>query len=84
MNPDKYLRIPLTELTNPNKKGPLMVYKDRWWRVDENGNALFYETVNSPQCNMHKEIVERVLPLPGTTIQFVPWVWVQFNIRDYT
>lgn len=60
----KFQRVPLADLTNPQKRGPLMTYQDHWWAVDDEGNAFFYEgKTYSPQCNTNRLIVERHLAM---------------------
>lgn len=83
----KFQRMPLAELTNPHKRGPLMVYQDHWWAVDDQENVFFYKGKSySPQCNVNRQIVERCLGAAGlaTNVVFVPWAWVKFDINDYT
>lgn len=81
----EWARVPLAELTNPRKCGPLMTYQDHWWAVDENNNVFFFRGKSySPQCNTNRLIVERHLAQGlATRAEFVPWAWVQFNISDY-
>lgn len=82
---DRFTRVPLSELTNPRKRGPLMVYQDHWWAVDDEDNGLFFDGNSySPQCNTVKEIVERHLAKGiETRAVLVPWAWVPFSISDY-
>jgi len=85
LKPEDFQRVPLNELTNPKKTGPLMCYKDHWWAVDENGCVMFYKGKSySPQCNVNKSIVDRHLA-PGVAVKsvFVWWAWVPFSISDY-
>lgn len=81
----KFQRIPLSELTNPRKRGPLMTYQDHWWAVDENDNVFFFKGKSySPQCNTDRRVVEsRLAQGLATGAVFVPWAWVQFDISDY-
>lgn len=78
-----FTAVPLASLTNPNKQGPLWVYKDYYWALDEENNAFFFKG-KYPQCNQNEEIVKRLM-LSRTAMQaiFVPWAWVQFDLRDY-
>ena len=82
----KFTAVPVTDLINPRKHGPLMVYKDYYWAVDEQGNAFFYKGKSySPQCNVNKTIVERHLANGlSTHAEFLPWAYVQFSISDYS
>ena len=85
----KFTRVPLRELTNPQKSGPLMVYKDHWWAMDVDENVFFYKGKSySPQCNVNKVIVERHLAFENGVAQaekakFVPWAYVPFKMSDY-
>lgn len=81
----KFHRVPLADLTNPEKSGPLMVYQDHWWAVDDEDNAFFFKGKSySPQCNINRLIVERHLAMGlATRVVFVPWAWVKFSISDY-
>lgn len=83
---DKFARMPLSELANPQKQGPLMVYQDHWWAADDAGNAFFFKGKSySPQCNVNRLIVERHLASGlATHPEFLPWAYVQFDIQDYT
>jgi len=44
----KFQRVPLADLTNPQKRGPLMTYQDHWWAVDDEDNVFFYK--GEPLC----------------------------------
>jgi hypothetical protein len=81
----KFQRVPLADLTNPQKSGPLMVYQDHWWVVDDEDNVFFYKGKSySPQCNINRLIVERHLVIGLVTrAVLVPWAWVKFDISDY-
>jgi hypothetical protein len=61
MNAADFIRMPIVELVNPEKRGPLNVYQNYWWVIDENDNAMFFKSHISPQCNLNKLVVERVL-----------------------
>ena len=82
----KFSRMQLSDLVNPKKRGPLMVYQDHWWAVDGEGNVFFFKGKSySPQCNSNRIIVDRHLAQGlATHAEFVPWAYVQFDIRDYT
>lgn len=81
----KFQRVPLADLTNPQKRGPLMTYQDHWWAVDDEDNVFFYKGKSySPQCNTNRLIVERHLAAGlATRAVLVPWAWVKFDISDY-
>ncbi len=84
---ENWLRMHLAALENPQKQGPLMVYRDRWWALDENGNAMFFKSWTSPQCYTNRQIVERFnanrVAWKCSEVVFVPWAYVRFNISDY-
>jgi hypothetical protein len=79
----------LAELTNPEKTGVIEVYKNHWWSLDKNGDALIYISgngkANSPQCNVNKSIVERLMQREGIDygIVFIPWAYLNIRISDY-
>lgn len=85
MKSTDFSKIPLSELINPKKGGPLMVYKDHWWAMDDEDNVFFFRGKSySPQCNVNKRIVEHHLANGlATHAEFIPWAYVQFNIGDY-
>lgn len=82
----RWLRMPLAELTNPHKHGPLMTYQDHWWALDEQDNVLFFKTFTSPQCNANRALIERICQGQDSgyvRAVLVPWGFVKFNISDY-
>lgn len=81
----KFTAVPVADLINPQKHGPLMVYQDHYWAVDGKGNTFFFKGKSySPQCNVNRLIVERHLANGmATHAEFLPWAYVQFNMRDY-
>ena len=81
----KFARVPLAELANPQKLGPLMVYQDHWWASDDDGNGFFFKGKSySPQCNVNRLIVERHLAQGlATHAVLLPWAYVKFDISDY-
>ena len=81
-----FTRMPLAELTNPKKCGPLKTYQDHWWAVDDEENVFFFKGKSySPQCNSNRLVVARHLAQGlATHAVLVPWAWVKFNISDYT
>ena len=82
----RFVRVPLAHLADPQKSGPLMVYRDHWWASDDEGNAFFFDGKSySPQCNVNRLIVERHLASGlATHAVLLPWAYVQFSISDYT
>jgi hypothetical protein len=81
----KFSRVPLADIANPQKQGPLMVYRDHWWAADDEENGFFFKGKSySPQCNTNRLIVERHLAQGlATKAVLLPWAYVQFNISDY-
>ncbi len=86
-NTDRWSRVPLADLENPRKSGPLMVYRDHWWALDAQDNVLFFHGKSySPQCNTNRELVERHgrgQDYGFSRAVLVPWAYVQFSIGDY-
>ena len=85
MKSNDFSKMQLSDLTNSQKQGPLMVYKDHYWAVDSENNVFFFRGKSySPQCNVNKLIVERHLANGlATKAVFVPWAFVKFDIGDY-
>ena len=83
----RWSRVPLEELENPRKRGPLMVYQDHWWALDDQDNVLFFKGKSySPQCNVNRQLVERHAAASDygfARAVLVPWAYVSFNISDY-
>ena len=83
---ESFKRVPLSEITSPEKPGPLWTYRDHWWAVTADDCVLLYvhRGSNSPQCNTNKLIVERHLNYPEpTTPRFLPWAYLQFSLSEY-
>lgn len=82
----RFKKVPLAEITSPEKPGPLWPLKDRWWAVTQDDCVLIYvhRGSNSPQCNANRAIVER-MQYSGepTTPKFLPWAYHQFNLSEY-
>jgi hypothetical protein len=83
----KFRRIPLAEICSAEKPGPLWTYKDHWWAVTEDDCVLIYthRGSNSPQCNVHRTVVERLMcgDRMGLRAQLLPWAYLKFDLRDY-
>jgi hypothetical protein len=82
----RFKKVPLSEITSPEKAGPLWTFKDHWWSVTEDRCVLIYthRGANSPQCNQNRAIAERILcPSIPTTPQLLPWAYLQFSISEY-
>lgn len=77
---EDFVRMPLAELTTP--RDGAQVYKDRWWAMTEQGEALFYKSYSHPQCNSARSIAERLAPMKNH-IEFVPLAFVPIIWADY-
>lgn len=75
----KWIKVSVDDLTTPKPgricKGPA------WWAITDDGFALFYKSMSSPQCNADKRIVERVRP--DCTPRFIEMAFVDHNCGDY-
>ena len=84
--PGDWIKVPLDELTTP-KGGLCQVYKDRWWSLEKAGNAVFYKSMHSPQCNQNKALVDRLMTVERGyevgEVVFIPWAFVRVNASDY-
>jgi hypothetical protein len=79
---ERYKRWPLSKLTTP-KSGLLHCITDHWWAVTDKDEVLFFRNLfQSPQCNLNKEIVDRLCPA-GTTPRFVPVAFYPIDPSDY-
>ena len=59
---DKFVKVPMSELTSVNGGGYYFIYHNMYWAITDDNELLFYrKKYVSPQCNSSKEIVERVL-----------------------
>jgi hypothetical protein len=84
--PERFKKVPLAEITSPEKSGFLRVIKDHWWAVTSDDCVLIYthRGSNSPQCNVNRAIVERVLcPQLQTGVKFLPFAYLKIDPRDY-
>ena len=82
----RFKKVPVAEITSAEKPGPLRVIRDHWWAVTSDDCVLIYthRGSNSPQCNTNRAIVERVLcPSLQHGVKFLPWAYLQFDIREY-
>lgn len=82
----RFKKVPLAEITSPEKTGPLWPYRDHWWAVTDDDCVLIYthRGSNSPQCNINRLIVDRCLNYPyPTTARFLPWAYLQFSLSEY-
>ena len=81
-----FKKVPLAEITSPEKSGPLWTYKDHWWAVTADGCVLIYTRrgANSPQCNTNRAIVERIhYEGEPTTPKLLPWAYLKFDLSEY-
>ena len=80
----RFRRVALNDLQTP--KDGRLVYTNRWWAVTSEGEALFYcgenRRSNSPQCNVNREIVERMCP-EGCRAIHVPIAYLDHDCHDY-
>lgn len=84
--PSRFKKVPVAEITSPEKRGPLWPYKDYWWAVTADDCVLIYthRGANSPQCNTNRAIVERHLNYPEpTTAKLLPWAYLPFSLSEY-
>ena len=82
---DPWIRVPVADMAAP-KGGLHMIYVNRWWVVDKDGNLLFYKSMHSPQCNPNPSIVRAALlepHMPGASVVQVPMVCVPVKPSDY-
>ncbi len=81
---DKCKLIPLLKLTSIDGKDLVQIYKSRWWVIDENENALFYNGY-SPQCNINKTMVENLRDklYPGLEVRFIDVTYIPINVTDF-
>ena len=63
------------------RDGMFTIIQDAWWCVDESGDPLFFSKCNSPQCNAHKSIADRLAN--GRNVRQLPFVYVPLRIEDY-
>jgi hypothetical protein len=82
----RFKKVPLAEITSAEKRCFLRTIKDHWWAVTADDCVLIYthRGSNSPQCNVNRAIVERVL-CPGlqVDVKFLPWAYLPIDPRDY-
>lgn len=80
----RWILAPVSDITTPQQGR--ICYGPRWWCVTENDEVLFFDTYGSPQCNMHKELVERLgrgFGAPATTPRFIEMAFLPHNCGDY-
>lgn len=94
---DDFLFITVEEASDP-PMGLVMVIKNYWWPVDEEGRIAFYNPwlknrsrgrrfhgYGSPQCNANRIIAERVAKNYGWATECIqiPAVFVKEDSRDW-
>ncbi len=83
----RFKKVPLAEITSAEQRvGFLRVIKDHWWAVTEDDCVLIYthRGCNTPQCNVNRAIVERVLcPQLQHGVKFLPFAYLPIDPRDY-
>lgn len=83
----RFKKVPVAEITSPQKAGPLWPYKDHWWAVTDDDCVLIYvhRGSNSPQCNTNRAIVERLMTsyAEPTAPRLLPWAYLKFSLDEY-
>lgn len=78
--------MPRVELESPFKPGPLWTFQNYYWVLDQEGNALFYKTVDHPLANVNESLATRIfrgsVPEPIQVI-LIPWAFTKFKMSDY-
>ena len=64
------------------KEGLYYIYTNRWWKVDEQGNPLFYSKYNAPQCNPSEGTMRALNKKNTREIKQIPMVFVPVNPKD--
>ena len=87
MNPkEKFTRIPVEQVTVLPKHGGFYdLILDHWWGITSDNEILLYRGY-SRQCNVSKEITERVIRCeghPATSVVFLPIVYLKHECKDY-
>lgn len=82
--------VELRSITHPPiSPGPHMtnIYVDYWWLIDSRERVAFFrEKWRSPQCNLHRSLIEpAAASMEGDEIKVarVPYVYIPLNIHDY-
>lgn len=76
--------VPLETLLTPYQEDLLCPYKNRWWVITDNNEAVFYRTLNRPQCNTNESIAQKLSDIANkqgltTHIQLIPWIFVPYT-----
>lgn len=79
----RWILAPRTDIKTP--KPGRICYGPRWWKVTDNDEVLFFDTYGSPQCNIHKEVLERCgcgFDAPKTTPIFIEMAFLPHRCGD--
>ncbi len=83
---EKFTRIPLQEVIKvPNKSGTYHLVTNSYWAISEDDCILLYKGF-SRQCNVYKDIVERIIKSkehPGVKVKFLKSVFLPHRCEDY-
>lgn len=76
--------IPLETLLTPYQDDLLCPYKNHWWVITNNNEAIFYKALSHPQCNTNKCIAQKLSDNANeqgltTHIQLIPWIFVPYT-----
>lgn len=63
------------------RDGFFQIITDAWWSVDDDGNPLFFDTANYPQCNQNRAIAERIAG--SREVKQLPVVYIPRKPSDY-
>lgn len=80
----QWILVPISDITTP--KDGRICYCDRWWRVTENDEVLFFKAYTSPQCNSNPEVIKHVnksFNSPSTTPKFIETAFLPHNCGDF-
>ena len=79
----KWILVPLLDVLTP--KPGRMCHGPRWWAVTDNDEVLFFKSYHSPQCNIHKGIVDRLgmgYGAPPTTPRYLEMTFLPHSCND--
>lgn len=80
----RWILAPVSDITTP--KPGRICYGPRWWAVTPDNKVLFFDTYNSPQCNISKAMVERLgkgFGSPDTTPVYLEMTFLPHNCSDF-
>lgn len=71
----KFLTLSKERITTPNDDD--VVYVNRWWSTNEQGEFLFWSDYSHPQCNKDKRMVEHLnRNKPDRGCEFLPVAYI--------